>query len=82
MLETGSEQVVIQIIDDGQAQILELGTEPVVEILEVGPYGPHGLFVDDSSKVDKSVVYYDATASKFKADQVWTIPTLSDGGNF
>ncbi len=36
----------------------------------------------DSSKVDKSVVYYDATAGSYKADTTWTTDTLTDGGNW
>jgi hypothetical protein len=48
----------------------------------IGPAGPSGLVVDTTAKVDKSLVYYDAGAATFKADAVWTVPTLSDGGNF
>jgi hypothetical protein len=38
--------------------------------------------VDATTKVDGSVVYYDATASKFLADNATTKITLTDGGNF
>lgn len=39
--------------------------------------------VDASSRVDKSVLYYDAAGSgKFKVDATWTTSTISDGGNF
>ena len=48
----------------------------------IGPAGPSGLVVDDAAKVDKSVVYYDASTATFKADTIWTVPTLADGGNF
>lgn len=47
-----------------------------------GPPGPGGLVVDETAKVDKSIVYYDAANSTFKADATWTVPTLTDGGNF
>lgn len=47
-----------------------------------GPAGPGGLVVDDAAKVDQSVVYYDAAAGTFKADAIWTVPTIADGGNF
>ena len=33
-------------------------------------------------KVDGSVVYYDSTSAKFKADATTTKLTLVDGGNF
>lgn len=48
----------------------------------VGPAGPAGIVVDDAAKVDKSIVYYDAAADTFKADAIWTVPTIADGGNF
>lgn len=54
----------------------------VVSVITQGPQGPTGLVLDQASKVDKSVIYYDAAASTFKADSIWTVPTLSDGGNF
>jgi hypothetical protein len=48
----------------------------------IGPPGPGSLVVDTSAKVDKSIVYYDAAASTFKADSILTSSTLTDGGNF
>lgn len=47
-----------------------------------GPVGPSGIIVNDTAKVDQSVVYYDATTGTFIADAIWTIPTIADGGNF
>jgi hypothetical protein len=41
-----------------------------------------GLAVDQSAKVNRSVVYYDAVAAKFKADGTWTTDTIVDGANF
>jgi hypothetical protein len=32
--------------------------------------------------VDKSLVYYDAATSQYKADDTQTTTTLTDGGNF
>lgn len=63
----------------------------VVEAVAVGPQGPQGpqglpgasgLFVDDTAKVDTSVVYYDAASATFKADNTWTTTTIVDGANF
>jgi hypothetical protein len=54
----------------------------VVSVITQGPQGPTGFTFDQAAKVDKSVIYYDAAASTFKADSIWTVPTLSDGGNF
>ena len=47
-----------------------------------GPQGASGISVDIIGTVDKSVVYYDAASSGFRADSIWTTTTLSDGGNF
>jgi hypothetical protein len=47
-----------------------------------GPPGSPGLIVDESAKVDKSIVYYDAGSATFKADSVWTTTTIVDGANF
>lgn len=46
-----------------------------------GPQGP-GILVDDSAKVDKSIVYYDSASGEYKADATWTTDTLVLGGNF
>ena len=60
------------------------GNAVVVGLTAVGPQGPagSGFDIDTTARVDKSVVYYDAAASVFKADTIWTTSTLSDGGNF
>ncbi len=47
-----------------------------------GPPGASGLIVDTTNKTDKSVVYYDGGTETFKADTIWTVLTLTDGGNF
>ena len=48
-----------------------------------GPQGPQGSFVvEDSAKVDTSLVYYDSAAGEFKADATWTTSTIVLGGNF
>ena len=38
--------------------------------------------VDVSEKVDSSVLYYDGGSDTFKADDLNTIITITDGGNF
>lgn len=40
------------------------------------------LDVNVTGKVDSSVVYYDETSEKFLADDINTVVTLTDGGNF
>ena len=58
------------------------GETRVVTVQTRGPQGAKGLDLDESAKVDGSVVYYDASAQKFKADALETKLTLLDGGNF
>ena len=58
------------------------GDSTVVTIAAQGPAGPKGLDLDESSKVNGSVVYYDSTSAKFKADATTTKLTLVNGGNF
>ena len=58
------------------------GETRVVTVKVAGPQGPKGLDLDETSKVDGSVVYYDASSAKFKADTTTTKLTLVNGGNF
>ena len=53
-----------------------------VEVTTAGPQGPKGIDLDETSKVDGSVIYYDSSSAKFKADATTTKLTLVDGGNF
>lgn len=48
----------------------------------IGPQGEKGINLDETAKIDGSVVYYDAAAAKFKADATITKTLLTDGGNF
>ena len=57
-----------------------------VELTTQGPQGPSfassGTTMNDSSKVDGSVVFFDSSSGTFKADSTTTKLTLVDGGNF
>ena len=57
-----------------------------VEVTTQGPQGPQfatsGAVLDDSAKVNDSVVYFDSSSGTFKADATTTKLTLVDGGNF
>jgi len=44
--------------------------------------GVGGFTVDSTDKVDGSVVYYDSSSAKFKADSTTTKLTIVDGGSF
>ena len=58
------------------------GDATVVTVSTLGPQGPKGLELDETAKVDGSVIYYDQSSAKFKADATTTKLTLVDGGNF
>ncbi len=58
------------------------GDATTVTIATQGPQGPKGLDLDETAKVNGSVVYYDSTSAKFKADATTTKLTLVDGGSF
>ena len=51
-----------------------------------GPQGPSfatsSTPLNDSNKVNNSVVYFDSSSGTFKADQTRTVENLVDGGNF
>ena len=59
-----------------------------------GPVGPSGApgsglaflstlqDVNVANKTNNSVLYYDQASDKFVADSIYTVLTLTDGGNF
>jgi len=47
-----------------------------------GPAGPVSIDIEDSAKINKSVIYYDSSSGKYKADATWTTSTLVFGGSF
>ena len=62
------------------------GDSTVVTIATQGTQGANfaesGATLDDSAKIDNSVLYFDQSAGKFKADATRTIENLVDGGNY
>ncbi len=62
------------------------GDSTVVTIATQGTQGANfavsGTTLDDSAKVNNSVLYFDQSAGKFKADATRTVENLVDGGNF
>ena len=58
------------------------GDTTVVTVATQVPQGPVGFELEDTDKVDGSVIYYDSSSAKFKADATTTKLTLVDGGNF
>tara|TARA_R100000278_G_C5439982_1_gene153329 strand:- start:388 stop:615 length:228 start_codon:yes stop_codon:yes gene_type:complete len=57
-------------------------SQNVVTVAVQGPQGAKGLDLEETNKVDGSVVYYHASSDTFKADATTTKLTLVNGGNF
>ena len=62
------------------------GETNVVTVATQGPqvtqFSTSCVNLNDSNKVNNSVVYFDSTSGTFKADQTRTVENLVDGGNF
>ena len=69
-----------------QVVVSQVSDVTTVEIVTAGPQGPafstSNTSLDDSNRVNNSVVYFDSTAGVFKADSTRTVENLVDGGNF
>ena len=62
------------------------GDSTVVTVATQGPQGPSfsisGTQLNDSAKVNNSVVFFHQASGTFKADATRTVENLVDGGNF
>ena len=69
-----------------QVVVSQVSDVTTVELTTTGPQGPSFAVskttMDDSNKVNNSVVYFDSTSGTFKADATRTVENLVDGGNF
>ena len=62
------------------------GDSTVVTVATQGPQGPSfstsGAQLNDSAKVNNSVVFFHQASGTFKADATRTVENLVDGGSF
>ena len=69
-----------------KVEVSQVSDVTTVEITTVGPQGPQisitNTSLNDSNKVNNSVVYFDSSSGTFKADASTTKLKLVDGGNF
>lgn len=87
---TSTGQVIITEVSEQVIEVQAPGAPLTVEVATAGPQGPtapaYGLGelndVNTTAKVAGSVLYYDATSSKWKGDDINTVVTLTDGGNY
>tara|TARA_Y100000004_G_scaffold168023_1_gene201045 strand:- start:33 stop:302 length:270 start_codon:yes stop_codon:yes gene_type:complete len=77
----------VTVTENATSTVVETPKTTTVTATTAGPQGPKGdagsgFTLDQTAKVDKSVVYYDSASGEFKADATWTINTIVLGGNF
>lgn len=79
------------VVVNQESSAIEIQASPPSPVLEffgegpqgvIGPQGEKGIDLDETAKIDGSVVYYDAASAMFKADATVTKTLLTDGGNF
>ena len=62
------------------------GDSTIVTVATQGPQGPSfstsGTQLNDSAKVNNSVVFFHQASGTFKADATRTVENLVDGGNY
>ena len=77
----------VTITADGSSTVVETPKTTTVTATTAGPQGPKGdagsgFSLNDTAKVDQSVIYYDSASGEYKADDTWTIKTIVKGGDF
>ena len=77
----------VTVTENGTSTVVETPVTTVVTATTAGPQGPKGdagsgFSLNQTAKVDKSVIYYDSASGEYRADATWTINTIVLGGNF
>ena len=77
----------VTITENGSSTVVENPVTTTVTATTAGPQGPEGpagsgFTLNQTAKVDKSVIYYDSASGEYRADATWTINTIVLGGNF
>ena len=89
--DTSTGQVLVTEVAEQTIEIISPTAPLTVEVQTAGPQGPplsevltlEGLVdVDATAKVNASVLYYDTAAGKWLGNDINTVVTITDGGNF
>ena len=80
----------VTVTEDGSSTVVQNPVTTTVTATTVGPQGPQGaqgdagagFILDQTAKVNKSVIYYDSASGEYKADSTWTISSIVKGGDF
>lgn len=87
---TSTGQVLVSEIAEQTIELLAPAAPATVEVQTAGPQGPEAppyalgdlTDVNTIGKVNKSVLYYDAASGQWKGDDINTVVTITDGGNW
>ncbi len=77
----------VTVTENGSSTVVQTPVTTTVTATTAGPQGPQGpagsaFTLNQASKIDKSVIYYDSASGEYRADATWTINTIVLGGNF
>ena len=77
----------VTVTENGSSTVVQTPVTTTVTATTAGPQGPEGpagsgFALNQTAKVDKSVIYYDSASGEYRADATWTINTIVLGGNF
>ena len=77
----------VTVTEDGSSTVVQNPVTTTVTATTAGPQGQKGdvgsdFTLNETAKVDQSVIYYDSASGEFKADDTWTIKTIVKGGDF
>ena len=77
----------VTVTENGTSTVVETPKTTTVTATTAGPQGPKGdagssFSLNDTAKINLSVIYYDSASGEYKADDTWTISTIVKGGDF
>lgn len=85
-----TQQVLVTQISEQVVEVTAPSAPATVEVITAGPQGPSGGVstlaalndVDVTARTQNSVLYYDAVNAEWKGDDINTILSITDGGNW
>jgi len=77
----------VTVTENATSTVVETPKTTTVTATTAGPQGPQGdagsgFSLNQTAKVDGSVVYYNSASGEYRADDTWTIKTIVKGGDF
>ena len=77
----------VTVTEDGSSTVVQNPVTTTVTATTAGPQGPEGpagsnFTLNQTAKVNQSVIYYDSASGEYRADDTWTISTIVKGGDF